>query len=397
MPARAPSAARRRLLACGTAMAMACMRAGADLAPPSAAADAAAILDLAVDGTVYAAGPSSASAIALPAGTDHFRIRFAVAPTCPGPEAPTRLAFRLDGVDGGWRDAGTQRGASYTNMAPGEYLFRLRTLNPDGSGTATEARLPVRIAALPMQTLWFKLACVLALLLAAWLLYRCRVRTLAARVAGRLEVRTAARERQARTLQDTFLQTVQGLVLRVDAVAATLPPGDRARHQLEHVLDDASHAIGEGRDRLQELRAGDAQVLEDVLADAVARVRSSHAWISVELRVDGARRSMCPGAALEIAEIAREALRNAFVHSGAGQICVDLAYGRRTLTLRVADSGRGLDEALLRDGHRAGHWGLIGMRERAARIGGQLLVESAPGQGTRVTLTVPAGRAYADA
>jgi signal transduction histidine kinase len=215
------------------------------------------------------------------------------------------------------------------------------------------------------------------------------------RLTERLQVKTAERERIARTLHDTFLQTVQGLVLRVDAVAAQLPPDDRARRQLEHVLDDASQAIGEGRDQLQELRAGDAHVLEDVLAETIATLKATHGTLAVDLHVAGERRALLAPVADEIAEIAREALRNAFAHAHAAHLRVTLEYGRRALVLCVADDGRGLPEPVRRDGARSGHWGLVGMRERAARVKARLDICSGPRQGTAVTLTVPGAHAYA--
>jgi signal transduction histidine kinase len=249
-----------------------------------------------------------------------------------------------------------------------------------------------------VQTLWFRLACAGALALLGVLLYRYRMRYVTRRLTERLQVRTAERERIARTLHDTFLQTVQGLVLRVDAVAATLPPDAGARRQLENVLDDASHAIGEGRDQLQELRAGDAHVLEDVLADAIARLGQTHGALAVDVHVEGERRPLLAPVADEIAEIAREALRNAFAHAHAARIRVTLVYARRTLTLCVADDGRGLPEAVRRDGTGfagdRGHWGLVGMRERAGRIGARLDIASGPRHGTTITLTVPGAHAY---
>jgi signal transduction histidine kinase len=241
---------------------------------------------------------------------------------------------------------------------------------------------------------WFKVVCAGTLALLAVLLYRWRMRYVTRRLTERLQVRTAERERIARTLHDTFLQTVQGLVLRVDAVAATLPADAGARRQLEHVLDDASQAIGEGRDQLQELRAGDAHVLEDVLAETVARLKVAHGALDVDLQVQGERCALRAPVADEIAEIGREALRNAFAHAHASRIWVTLEYARRTLVLCVADDGRGIPEPVRRDGARSGHWGLVGMRERAARIGARLDIASGPREGTALTLTVPGVHAY---
>ena len=305
-----------------------------------------------------------------------------------------RFEYRLDGVDNTWLDAGTRRATSYTNIDPGDYVFRVRAVNEDGVPGEAVATLPLRVLPTLVQTSWFRLACAGALALLGVLLYRYRMRYVTRRLTERLQVKTAERERIARTLHDTFLQTVQGLVLRVDAVAATLPPDAGARRQLEDVLDDASLAIGEGRDQLQELRAGDAHVLEDVLADAIARLRQAHGELAVDVHVDGERRSLLAPVADEIAEIAREALRNAFAHAHAARIRVTLVYARRTLSLCVADDGRGLPEPVRRDGTRSGHWGLVGMRERAERIGARLDIASGPRQGTTVTLTVPGAHAY---
>lgn len=330
--------------------------------------------------------------VALPAGTSQFRVTY----TAPALRMPERVRFeyRLDGVDRTWLDAGTRRATSYTNIGPGDYVFRVRAVNEDGVPGLAVAALPLHIAPTLVQTLWFRVSCAAALVLLGFGLYRYRMRYVTRRVTERLQVRTAERERIARTLHDTFLQTVQGLVLRVDAVAATLPPETRARRQLETVLDDASHAIGEGREQLQELRAGDAHVLEDVLADTIARLKIAYGAGIVDLHVEDERRALLAPVADDIADIAREALRNAFAHAQASRVRVTLSYGRRALTLSVADDGRGLPEPVRRDGVRSGHWGLVGMRERAARIGGRLDIASGPRQGTTVLLTVPAGRAY---
>ncbi|PQO99266.1 hypothetical protein C5614_09235 [Massilia phosphatilytica] len=328
----------------------------------------------------------------LPAGTDHFRIQY----TAPALRLPERVRFeyRLDGVDKDWLDAGTRRATSYTNIGPGDYMFHVRAVNEDGVPGDAVATLPLRVAPTLVQTLWFRIACAGVLALLGVLLYRYRMRHVTRRLTERLQVRTAERERIARTLHDTFLQTVQGLVLRVDAVAATLPPDAGARRQLENVLDDASHAIGEGRDQLQELRAGDAHVLEDVLVDEIARLKLTHGALAVDLHVEGERRPLLATAADEIAEIAREALRNAFAHAQAARIRVTLVHARRALTLCVADDGRGIPEPVRRDGARSGHWGLVGMRERADHIGARLDIAGGPRQGTMVTLTVPGMHAY---
>jgi signal transduction histidine kinase len=95
----------------------------------------------------------------------------------------------------------------------------------------------------------------------------------------------------------------------------------------------------------------------------------------------------------EVYSIGREALVNAFRHSGASRIEVELVYSPAQLRILVCDDGCGIDPQILQSG-RDGHWGLPGMRERAAAIGAQLKVLSHIGRGTEVEVCVPAEIAF---
>lgn len=184
-------------------------------------------------------------------------------------------------------------------------------------------------------------------------------------------------------------------MLRLGAVAARLPQQDGTRQEIETVLDHASLAITEGRDQVHELRASEQRTIEHSAADCIAGLRELHSGPTMELRADGAGRAVHPGVADEAGNIVCEALRNACAHAQASRIVVTIAHGRRALTVSVRDDGRGLDEQVARDGFRSGHWGMIGMRERAARIGARLTIADGGSGGTVVTLVVGAGRAYA--
>jgi signal transduction histidine kinase len=90
----------------------------------------------------------------------------------------------------------------------------------------------------------------------------------------------------------------------------------------------------------------------------------------------------------EIYRIGREALVNAFCHSGAKRVELELEYSDKDWRMRIRDDGRGIDPQVLEKG-RDGHWGLAGMRERAMRIGGLLKILSSPTSGTEVQLSIP--------
>jgi signal transduction histidine kinase len=95
----------------------------------------------------------------------------------------------------------------------------------------------------------------------------------------------------------------------------------------------------------------------------------------------------------EVYRIGREALVNAFRHSGATAIEVELEYAVKRLRVLVRDNGRGIDPLVLQSG-REGHWGLPGMRERAESIGGTLRVWSRASYGTEIELSVPSHVAF---
>jgi signal transduction histidine kinase len=113
----------------------------------------------------------------------------------------------------------------------------------------------------------------------------------------------------------------------------------------------------------------------------------------LSLRVEGAPRKLQPIVRDEIYWIAREALVNAFRHSGATRIEVELLYDDRHFKLGVRDDGKGIPAEILEPG-RTGHYGLTGMRERARQVGAELSIWSRPGSGTEVQLRLAGSIAY---
>jgi signal transduction histidine kinase/ligand-binding sensor domain-containing protein len=307
-----------------------------------------------------------------------------------------RFRYRLEGVDKEWVDAGGRRQAFYTNLGPGTYRFQVIAANNDGVWNTTGAALGFRIAPLWWQTWAFKALVALALAAALWVLYRLRLRQVSARLRARLQERLDERERIARELHDTLLQAVQGLTLKLQSFAEQMPAEQPARKLMEQALDRADEVLAEGRDRVRNLRAAQASdVLSDVLAAAADRLRLDPA-IEIAVRVDGARRPLHPVVFDEVVAIAKEALFNAFTHSHAEHVAAEVRYERNQLVVRVHDDGVGIEHQVLERG-REGHYGLTGMRERTAKIQGQLSIRSSPGMGVEVTIVVPAGLAYSRA
>lgn len=318
--------------------------------------------------------------------TERLRFDF----TAPGATVPERVRFRyrLAGFDQGWIDAGALRSASYTNLGPGSYRFEVQALNANGVAGPVTAMPALRILPAFWQTSWFIGLCLLAAIAAAALAYRWKLGRVQRAWQVRMEERLGERERIARTLHDTFLQSLQGLLLQLDAVTTRLTPGSSERLRMETLLDRARRVAAEGRNQVQDLRETVPQAdLASAIAAGIDALRTDRG-VAVALEQIGAARPLESGMQQEIEAIAREAIANALRHAGARRLIVTLDWRGAAPALRVDDDGVGIAPALLAHG-RPGHYGLRGMRERAARIGATLSVENRPGGGVALALTWP--------
>ena len=316
--------------------------------------------------------------------------------------APEKIRFKyqLEGQDPDWREVLNNRKAQYSNLAPGNYRFRVIASNSSGVWNETGASLDFSIAPAYWQTGWFRALCVAAILALLWMLYRLRMRQLAQEFDMKLDARVDERTRIARELHDTLLQSFNGLLLRFRTVHTLLSKSpDQARTILENTIDETRQALTEGRRAVQGLRPSAVETHEfseaiKTLTEELARDPTHSGGAEVRLTVEGTPRKKRLLIRDEIYRIASEALRNAFRHAEASRIEVQLSYGEKSFELRVRDDGKGIDPKFLTDEGPAGHFGLRGMRERAQQIGGQLTVWSAPGSGTEVVLSVPGAIAY---
>jgi signal transduction histidine kinase/ligand-binding sensor domain-containing protein len=322
--------------------------------------------------------------IELPTGTSELQIAY----TALALSMPERIRFRyrLQGVDGGWRDAGTRRDAFYTNLAPGSYRFDVAAVNEDGVWSTSAAQVDITIPPRFVQTHAFHALLAALGALALYGLYRLRLRQLARRMDDLLHARLAERARIARGLHDTLLQSVQSLIMFFDQQARRLPQGAEERRKIEQTLELADQLMSEGRDTILDLRAaGTPRELGAALGE-YGRVLL-HERLAVD--VTGRPRELVPHVRDELLAIAREALFNCARHAGAERVALTLDYGRDELRITVRDDGCGLAH------DRAGHYGLAGMRERAAAIGAACTIASSPGSGTSVELVIGAEHAYA--
>ena len=307
--------------------------------------------------------------------------------------------YRLAGFDESWQEAGSRTEAIYTRVSPGTYTFHVIASNGDGIWTDPVTSRSFTVLPAFYQTRWFAAAVTAAVLLLLIAIYRLRVRQFDARLQERVNERT----RIARELHDTLLQSFHGVMFRFQAAANVLPdrPLD-AKQRLETALKQGTQAIREGRDAVQGLRDSTAitnglAVALRALGEELAAIEGSGApggTATVGVAIQGTPQALHPIVRDDIYRIGSEALRNAFRHARARRIEVEIRYDAHQFQLRVRDDGRGIDAGTL-DAHRAGHFGLPGMRERAEQIGGHVEVWSKAGMGTEVAFTIPGATVYA--
>ncbi len=351
------------------------------LAPPVS------ILSITADGQTRPADDQM-----LPSGIKDLRIDY-TALSLPLPER-VQFRYRLEGYSDHWINPGSLRQAYFTNLPPGPYRFRVIASNNDGVWNTQGASISFQIPPTFLQSRTFLALCVLGSILVLWGAYTVRVKRMAELVRFRLEERIRERERIARELHDTLLQSVQGLILRFHAVAKKMGPEDPRRREVELAIGRADEVLLDGRERVRLLRApdnrGDLPTTLRKLGEELAAEGKS----KFRLIIEGTSRQLHAIVDEELTWIGREAVLNAFSHARAGEIAVEIAYHWSELLLQIRDDGVGIPDDIIRSGVRDGHFGLMGIHERAGRIRSRVTVHSKVNAGTELTVSVPAAIAY---
>lgn len=320
----------------------------------------------------------------LPLGAGEVEIHYAALSYL----APEKLRFKymLEGFDKDWVDAGSRRFAYYANLPPGQYRFRVIAGNIDGAWNDTGAAYNFYLRPHFYQTRWFLFLLITALVAVVWLLYRLRLHGLKVRYTAVLQ----ERNRIARELHDTLAQNLAGIALQLDSVTmqlADVPPNLRAR--LDQACSLTRYSLAEARRSVSDLRSDKLERQElNVAVPAIAERMVAGTDLQTFVQVTGAPRKLSPSTEKNLLRIFQEAIANSIKHAHAHVIEIELRYEPNRLALRVQDDGCGFNtENIIPLG--VGHYGLIGMRERAERIGGQMSLKSRPGEGTELFVEVP--------
>jgi signal transduction histidine kinase len=229
---------------------------------------------------------------------------------------------------------------------------------------------------------------VIALVWAAALQFQVRKQT--ARIRSQVEREAVLEERNriAREIHDTLAQAFAGTSFQLEAVAAELKfASPVCRAHLEHARAMVRHGLAQARRSVTEMRGQSAAAragLGDLKECAELLASDSDARLHIETA--GEPYTLSPLAENNVLRIAQEGVINALRHANPRNVWLKLDYGADCLRVEVADDGCGfdVDRAL----EAPGHFGLIGMRERAREANGELNVTTTPGKGTRIVIAV---------
>jgi ligand-binding sensor domain-containing protein/signal transduction histidine kinase len=336
------------------------------------------------------AAPGSSGTLSLSYRDNFFSFEFA-ALNYTAPEK-NRYAYKLEGFDGDWVYSGTRRYVSYTHLSGGDYVFRVKGSNSDGIWNEDGISLPLHIDP-PFYLTWpFMLAVAALIALATYLSYRLRITKL-----------LAIEKLRTRIASDLHDDIGSGLT-RIAVLS------DVALHQagdIRKTADEGEPAAGHADVMLSIGKVGAiARELVDAMSDVVWSIDPRHDTagslmqrvkvyalelceaknIALSFETLGERESagLSPEIMRELLLVAKEAVTNIVRHSGCSGAQIRLVMGRKEITLEVEDNGRGFVPS-----GTAGGNGLLNMQARAVRAGGSFTVDSAPGTGTRLHISLP--------
>lgn len=289
-----------------------------------------------------------------------------------------RLRYQLESFDGDWVDAEGSRSVSYTNLPAGDYVFRLRSIPSSPAAPPAETALSFVLPPPWWRTWWFRLSVVAAVAAFGLALYRFRRRQIAA--VERL------RRRIAGDLHDDLSTNLSALALLSDRAAVEHGVGNDVGARFRRVATTCRQMLGDlrdlvwlvdpGQDRVRDLNEKMRSLAHDLLGER-NRFHSAVDDVAARLGMEERR---------ELLRIYKELLHNAARHSEADRVDIRVEEREELLVLRVEDDGVGFDPEAATSGH-----GLTSIRARARRLGAELVVDSAPGRGTRAHLELPLG------
>jgi ligand-binding sensor domain-containing protein/signal transduction histidine kinase len=362
------------------------------------------ISTLRIAGEDYSVSPLGQHEVFVPEqSTDRNNLQIEFLSISTGGDASVRYQYKLDGADKEWSPPNAKRDITYPNLSPGSYQFLVRAVNAEGLASEKPARVAFSIARPVWQRGWFLLLAALAVSGTVYAIYRYRITQII-----KLE---RVRTRIATDLHDDIGSSLSKIAILSEVVRqkngteknGTFEPlgiiADTSRAMVDS-MSDIVWAINPERDHLSDLVQRMRHFTEEMLdaqEDIEYRFSDAENLKDISLGADLRR---------EIYLIFKECVNNLARHSQATRAEFDVRLENECLIVEIEDNGRGFAVEDLRaetssaysadlgdGGARSfGGNGLRNMRRRATKLGGEFLIDSSPGRGTRIEIKIPVGK-----
>ena len=308
--------------------------------------------------------------------------------------------YQMEGLDRDWVIAGTRRSAYYPHVPPGSYTFKVTAARSDGIWNDPGTSFSVVVLPPYYQTWWFAFLMSLAAVSCVWLAWRRRLGQVErARFAQQafsrqlIASQEAEKKRIAAELHDSLGQSLV-VIKNLAMLVLNNNNGDYdARRQVDEISAESSRAIEEVRQISYNLRPYqlDRLGLRNAILALVRTVsRATAATLTADVgEIDG---FFPKEAEINFYRIVQECLNNVVKHSGATEVAISIERRHDSVSLMIRDNGKGFTPGSVASDPSQGGFGLIGIRERAELLGGNASIQTAPGEGTQVTIHIGSGQ-----
>jgi signal transduction histidine kinase len=297
-----------------------------------------------------------------------------------------RFRYMLQGFDKDWSEGSANHAAYYTNLPPRTYQFRVAAYEMNDPEKVIESSLEIIQEPHFYRTSWFVSLCFLMGAGLVWSVYQIRL----GQVHARFNAVLKERNRLAREMHDTLIQGCVSVSALLEAHSSLGEADADARHNLlECARSQIRFTVDEARQAVFDLRLTPESLMNiGPLLDSMTERLSQEFAIPIECHISGEPFHFEQSTVHELLMVMREAIHNALRHGRPSRVQVGIHFNENSCTVNVQDNGSGFDPEIV-SSLPAGHYGLIGMKERVDRVGGTLTVQSGRGLGTELRIEIP--------
>jgi signal transduction histidine kinase len=309
-----------------------------------------------------------------------------------------QFKYRMEGLESEWHeDTGSDRTARYAQLPYGNFTFRVIAANREGVWNEVGASIPVIVVPPFWRTTWFMSLAFLAFVAAGFGTHRVRLGVIERERARQeafarqlIDSQETDRKRIASDLHDGVSQTLVVIRNWAQIGEPSLPEDSAGRKRMGDIGRAAAQALGEVREVVQDLvpyhleRVG----LAEAIREAAVRVADASS-LAITCTCADLTGALSTEMSLRLFRVAQDGLNNVVKHSGAHEAWIEITRDSAVVRLTIRDNGKGFLPESIKPTVATDGFGLVGMAERAKMMGGEMAIDSAPGKGTTITITVP--------